>query len=103
MTDWIIAALLGIGSAFVLVSSLGLARLPDFYTRLHGPTKAATLGAICILAAAVLFFSFEQHNLRARILLAIAFVFLTAPVGVHMLAKAARFLGVPMAKHTREE
>ncbi len=32
------------GSLFALIGAIGLYRLPDFYTRLHGPTKATTLG-----------------------------------------------------------
>lgn len=103
MTDWMVAALLVIGTFFILVSSIGLLRLPDFYSRLHGPSKASTLGVICVLLASVLFFSFDQDFLRIRKLLAIAFVFLTAPVGVHMLAKAARKSNVPVDPATRRE
>jgi multicomponent K+:H+ antiporter subunit G len=103
LTDFIIAALLLVGTGFILVSSLGLLRLPDFYTRLHGPSKAATLGVICVLLGSVLFFTYEQDFLRVRKLLAIAFIFLTAPVGVHMLGKAARAKDVPFDKATRIE
>ena len=46
-----IAALLVIGGLFVLVGAIGLARLPDFYTRLHAPTKASTLGVGGVLLA----------------------------------------------------
>ena len=29
---------------FTLAGSIGLARFPNFFLRLHGPTKATTLG-----------------------------------------------------------
>ncbi|HEY9150881.1 MAG TPA: monovalent cation/H(+) antiporter subunit G, partial [Gammaproteobacteria bacterium] len=40
----LVALFLLIGAAFALVGSIGLAKLPDFFMRLHGPTKATTLG-----------------------------------------------------------
>ena len=40
-----------VGAGFTLVGSLGLVRLRDFYSRLHGPTKATTLGVGSLLIA----------------------------------------------------
>ena len=42
--ELVTAALLLFGAAFALIGSIGLARLPDIFTRLHGPTKSTTLG-----------------------------------------------------------
>ena len=42
--EYAVSALLLVGGAFTLIGAIGLARLPDFYTRLHGPTKATTVG-----------------------------------------------------------
>ena len=42
LIEWLVSASVIIGGVFALVGSIGLARLPDFYTRLHGPTKATT-------------------------------------------------------------
>ncbi len=53
----ITAVFLLIGGAFLLVGSIGLARLPDFYMRLHAPTKASTLGIGSILIASIIYFS----------------------------------------------
>ena len=47
MAEWIISILLLIGGSFVLVGSIGLLKMPDFFMRLHGPTKATTLGMAC--------------------------------------------------------
>ena len=87
MTEWLVAALLIVGTAFMLTSSIGLVRLPDFYTRMHGPTKAATLGVICVLAACVLYFTFEREFFNIREIVALLFLFATAPVGAHLRAQ----------------
>ena len=50
MLDWILAALVLIGASFTLIGSIGLYKLPDFFMRLHGPTKATTLGVGAILS-----------------------------------------------------
>lgn len=42
--EWAIAFFLLLGGSFVLIGSIGLTRMPDFFMRLHGPTKATTLG-----------------------------------------------------------
>jgi len=103
LIEWIATILMVVGTAFILVSSIGLARLPDFYTRMHGPTKAATLGVGFILGAASLHFTAATDHFSIRELLAIAFIFITAPVGAHMLAKAGRAKGLPFDKNTTIE
>ena len=78
-----------VGAVFLLVGSIGLFRLPDFYMRLHGPTKASTLGLGAILMASILYFSFSGNGISTKEILIILFIFLTAPITAHMLAKAA--------------
>lgn len=86
--DWLTAALLLLGAVFALLGSIGLARLPDIYTRLHGPTKATTLGIGSILLGSILFFSLRQ-GLSLHELLVSVFLFMTAPVSAHLIARAA--------------
>lgn len=86
--EGLVAALLLIGAGFTLVGSLGLVRLPDFYARLHGPTKATTLGAGGTLLASVIHFS-TVGGWSLHELLVVAFLFITAPVSAHLMAKAA--------------
>jgi multicomponent K+:H+ antiporter subunit G len=70
--------------------SIGLARLPDFLTRLHGPTKATTLGVGAMLLASAIFFSTrEDTGVSLHELAILLFLFITAPVTAHLLAKAA--------------
>jgi multicomponent K+:H+ antiporter subunit G len=57
--------------------------------RLHGPTKASTLGIGAILMASIIFFSFRGSGISIKEFLIIVFIFLTAPITANMLAKAA--------------
>ena len=93
--DWIVAALVLIGAAFALIGSLGLLRMPDFFTRLHGPSKATTLGIGSLLVASTLFMSFRGPGLSLHEFMISLFIAITTPVGSHLLAKAARHRHVP--------
>lgn len=89
LLEALLAFLIVAGAAFTFIGSLGLARLRDFYTRLHGPTKATTLGVGSLLVASSLFFALTPHGLSLHEVLVTLFLFITAPVSAHMLAKAA--------------
>ncbi|MGZ8272683.1 MAG: Na+/H+ antiporter subunit G [Burkholderiaceae bacterium] len=86
--DVLATALVVVGVAFALVGSLGLAKLSDFLKRLHGPTKASTLGVGCVLIASMLYFAGTGRPALHELLITL-FVFLTAPVSAHLLVKAA--------------
>ncbi len=87
--DILLAALVLLGSAFALIGSWGLAKLSSFLKRLHGPTKATTLGVGCVLIASAIFFSVARSSVNLHELLITLFLFLTAPVSAHLLIKAA--------------
>jgi multicomponent K+:H+ antiporter subunit G len=86
--DAVLAALVLLGAAFALVGSWGLAKLSDFLKRLHGPTKATTLGVGCVLLASIGWFGW-QGQWGAHELLVTLFLFITAPVSAHLLIQAA--------------
>jgi multicomponent K+:H+ antiporter subunit G len=86
-----IAALLLVGSLFLLVGSIGLVRLDDFFMRLHAPTKASTLGVGGVLLASMLW-HWVHDEWALRELLITLFLFVTAPVSAHLLAQAALHL-----------
>lgn len=89
-TESAIAVLILLGALFILLGSIGLARLPDFLTRLHGPTKATTLGVGAMLLASAIFFSSgTNEGISLHELAILFFLFITAPVTAHLLAKAA--------------
>ena len=88
----IIASLLIIaGSAFAAVAALGLLRLPDLYTRMHAASKAGSVGSAMMLIALAFMSTDLAEILRA--IAAVAFFLLTAPIGAHLLAKAAYSVG----------
>ncbi|QBG37401.1 Na+/H+ antiporter subunit G [Litorilituus sediminis] len=89
MTEWIISILLLIGGCFVLVGSIGLVKMPDFFMRLHGPTKATTLGMASLLTASMIFFSTTQAGLSIKEILISLFLLLTAPISGYMMIKSA--------------
>lgn len=92
LLDIFLSLLILIGAAFTLVGSLGLLRLRDFYSRLHAPTKASTLGVGSLLIASAIFFSVQDEGLSLHEILVTLFLFITAPVGAHLMAKAALHL-----------
>ncbi len=85
----VFVALLALGVFFALVGSFGLSRLSDFMRRLHGPTKATTLGVGSVLVAAMLHHSAFGDGLSIRELLITVFLFLSAPVSAKLLGMAA--------------
>lgn len=82
----IVIVLATIGTFFVLVSAIGLVRLPDVYSRMHAAGKATTLGISSLLIAAALYFGQEEIW---RMLLLIVLFFLTAPIASTSMARAA--------------
>jgi len=89
MLEFISVVFIILGSGFALIGSIGLLRFPDVFTRLHGPTKATTLGVGGVLLGAIVFLYAQDEAGAIREVLVTAFLFLTAPVSAHLIAKAA--------------
>lgn len=87
-----VAALILLGSAVMLLASVGLVRMPDLYIRMQAATKASTLGLILLAVAAALHFG--ELTVTARAFLLVFFVLLTSPIGAHALGRAAYRAGV---------
>ncbi|KWX77989.1 cation:proton antiporter [Paenibacillus riograndensis] len=96
--ELLIAILVLLGALFCGLGAFGLVRLPDVYLRSHAATKSATLGVLCVLTGAFLFFFFYIDTLSVKLLLAIVFVFITSPVAGHLNGRAAYRSGVPLWK-----
>ena len=80
------------GLLFVLAGSIGVLRLPDFYTRLHAAGMTDTLGAELIFIGLIIQAGFSQVTLK---LLLIGFLLLlTSPTATHAIAHAAWAAGV---------
>ena len=92
--EWAVAVLLLTGGVFTLVGAVGLVRFPDFYMRLHAPTKATTLGVGGVLLASMLM-GWWRGEAWLHPLLITLFLFITAPVSANLMAKAGLHLRVP--------
>lgn len=100
--ELIVSIFLLIGGGFILVGSIGLMRLPDFLMRLHAPTKATTLGMGGLLIASMILFTLrEPGHISVHELLITLFLFITAPVSAHMMAKTALHQKLKMMPRTR--
>lgn len=75
------------GLFFVLAGTVGVIRLPDFYTRLHAAGMTDTLGAELILFALIL--QSDNWQVIAKLLLVAFFLFVTSPTATHAVAHAA--------------
>ena len=89
MFEIIISIFIFIGALFTLIGSIGLVKLPDFFTRLHAPTKATTLGVGAVLLASTFYFTFKTGELSLHEVLITLFLFITSPISAHLMAKSA--------------
>lgn len=99
-TAWelLVSALLLVGGMFCFLGALGLAKLPDVFMRLHGPSKASTLGIGCLALGSMLFFTVREGTPSVHELLIIVFVAMTTPVSAHLIARAALHRRLPRWK-----
>lgn len=88
--------LLFTGAFFIVVSAIGLVRLPDVFTRMQAATKSTTLGAVCsIIGVGVL----EPSWLVKTIVIAL-FILLTAPISGSALIRASYRSGSQLSSGT---
>lgn len=84
--------LIGFGTFFMLMGSIGIIRLPDFFSRTHATGKTDTLGIMLVLSGLAVYEGFTLNS--AKLLVVILFVAFVNPVSVHALAKAAMEFGL---------
>ncbi|WP_035013331.1 Na+/H+ antiporter subunit G [Catenovulum agarivorans] len=87
--EWLVSILLLLGGTLILIGSIGLVKMPDFFMRLHGPTKATTLGMACLLIAAMIYFSVTTAGYSLKEILISIFLLITAPISGYILIKSA--------------
>ena len=81
-----VAVFLLIGSGFAIVGVIGLLKFNDSMTRLHAPTKVGTVGIGSLLMASMLY-SYTLGETSMHELLIMSFLFVTAPISAHFIAK----------------
>ena len=90
--DVLAVILISGGVFFLFIGSIGLIRLPDFFSRCHATGKADTLGVMLVLAGLIVYEGWTLNSVKMLIIL--AFVALTNPTATHALARAAFLFGV---------
>ncbi len=88
----IVSFFLVAGSLLTFLGSLGISKFPDFYMRLHGPAKNTTAGLGGILTASLVYF-LNKGSVSIHEILITLFLFLTAPISAHLMAKTGLHLG----------
>ena len=99
MTEFIISFLLLLGAFLMLLSGIGIMRMPDLLTRMHATSKAGALG-IGLMACGYMAFYAADTSLVVRALAMIVFVIVTAPIAAHVLARAGYFVGIELWEGT---
>lgn len=94
-----IAVLVLVGASLALLAAVGLHRFPDVFARMHAATKSATLGLLLILAATAVWLA--DPVATAKITLVAVLQLITAPVGAHMIGRAAYRAGTELSAETQ--
>lgn len=89
------------GSLVMLISAIGLLRLPDFYSRISAVTKNSTIGVVLVMAGAVIYFNNIEVLLKGIGI--IFFIALTSPTSAYVISKAAVHVKVPFWLKTNLE
>jgi multicomponent Na+:H+ antiporter subunit G len=106
--DIVVIVLTATGLLFFFATTIGLLRLPDFYSRMHAAGKGDTLSSLLMLLALVLY-EFHEINLAnllvaLKILLIFVFIFMASPTATHAIIDAGFESGVqPWTKKPEDE
>lgn len=92
LADWLSWFCILTGAFFTLTGVLGIVRLPDIFSRMHGAGMVDTLGITLILVG--LMFQAEEWIVVAKLGLILTFIFFTSPTTTFALARAAIHGGV---------
>lgn len=98
MIEVVAGAMMVVGALLALLAGLGLQRFPDVFARMHAATKPATLGLVLVLGGGALLL--DDVGATAKLLLVVVLQFLTAPVGSHLVGRAAYRSGTELSDAT---
>ena len=93
------AILIFAGSVFLLISSIGLLRMPDFLNRIHAGSSASILGTIMIICG----IGFINPEWWPKLAVIILFVVFTSPISSHALARVGYYGGFKKQKMIKDE
>ncbi len=92
LNEWISWLFITVGSFFAIVGAIGIVRLPDIFSRMHGVGIVDTLGIMLILCG--LMFQAEEWIVVVKLGMILVFIFFTSPTTTFALARAAIYGGV---------
>lgn len=86
------SAIAVLGGAVIVLAALGMLRMPDLFTRIHAAGVVDSLGAFLVLVGLAV--ASGVNTASARLLMILAFLWITTPTACHALAKIARAKGM---------
>ena len=89
------------GAVLTLIAGVGQLRSNDLFVRMHAATKPSTLGWLLVVVGAVM--AIPSWSVVTKLILALALQFLTAPVGAHLVGRAAYRVRAERPGRTRSE
>lgn len=89
------------GLALMALGSLGIVRLPDFFSRTHAASKVDTVGIVVVLMGIAVLEGFTLD--AGKVLVGAVFIMLTNPVAAHALARAALLNGIEPWRRNQTE
>ncbi|MFV1986045.1 MAG: monovalent cation/H(+) antiporter subunit G [Gemmatimonadota bacterium] len=81
-----------VGTLFVVIGGVGVMRLPDFFTRIHGAGITDTMGAGLVLIGLMLYAG--PSLVTVKLMMILLLLWITGPTATHALAKAALASGL---------
>ena len=79
--------LIVLGIFFMLVGSIGILRLPDYYSRTHAVSMSDTIGILFVIGGLIVFEGLTLNSIK--LLFIVVFIFLANPIGSHALSRTA--------------
>jgi multicomponent Na+:H+ antiporter subunit G len=86
------------GVSLGLLAAIGIHRFGDVFARMHAATKPATLGLVLVMIGAGL--RADDPDTAVKLALVAVLQFITAPIGAHMVGRAAYQAGVELSDTT---
>ncbi len=85
MFDFLGFMFIFLGALLLVISALGLLRMPDTITRMHAGTKASTLGSLLVIVGAICW----EPSLWFKLSLLGFFILITNPLSSSILARSS--------------
>lgn len=85
-----------LGAISFTISSIGLLRMPDLYSRIHAGAKSPTLSTILVIIGAI----FLEPTWAPKLILLAFFILATNPLSSSVIARASHKANVPQLNST---